>query len=250
MTPTPTHSIRACPSPNHGPRPPGAVIDTLLVHYTGLPTAAIALARLCDPAAEVSAHYTIDEDGILYHHVAEERRAWHAGRGFWRGDTDLNNRSIGVELVNPGHEFGYRPFPAVQMARFTALARDIIARHHILPENVLGHADFAPARKEDPGEWFDWAGLAAAGIGLWPAALPAASSLSAVTATPPEAPRLAQVLAAALVRYGYDPALPLAQTLTAFQRHFYPEAVRAGRAGEPDGESLRRLNDLLRQTGR
>ncbi len=156
------------PSPNHDARPDGQAVDILLLHYTGMKSAEAALARLCDPAAKVSAHYVIDEDGTLTRLVDEARRAWHAGVSSWAGDSGVNARSIGIELVNPGHEFGYRPFPAPQMAALTALARDILARHAIPPQRVLGHSDVAPTRKQDPGELFDWEALAAAGIGLWP----------------------------------------------------------------------------------
>ncbi len=156
------------PSPNHGPRPADAVIDMLILHYTGMPTAAEALARLCSPAAKVSAHYMIDEDGTVLRLVAEERRAWHAGAAYWAGRRDINSASIGIELVNPGHEFGYRPFPEPQMAALESLCRDILSRHPIPARHVLGHSDVAPQRKTDPGEFFDWRRLAHAGIGLWP----------------------------------------------------------------------------------
>ncbi|MDD9877796.1 MAG: N-acetylmuramoyl-L-alanine amidase [Magnetovibrio sp.] len=198
------------PSPNHNARPDGQPVDMLVVHYTGMESCAAALARLCDPAAEVSAHYLIDEDGAVHRMVAEDRRAWHAGVAAWRGETDVNGRSIGVELVNPGHEFGYRNFPEAQMAAFRDLAKEILARHPIPAGNVVGHADVAPARKMDPGELFDWRGLAADGIGLWPAAPGVTPEESAV-------PGL-------LARIGYDTADPAA-ALTAFQRHFRPAAV-------------------------
>lgn len=221
------------PSPNHGPRADGARVELLILHYTGMPTAAHALDRLCDPAAQVSAHYTVDEDGTVYAHVPEDRRAWHAGRSSWRGAEDVNSRSIGVEIVNPGHEFGYRPFPPVQMAAVAELCRGIIERHGIAPAGVLGHSDVAPARKEDPGELFDWPGLAARGIGLWP--------------TPSQAddgPISEAEVAALLGRYGYDPAEPRA--LLAFQRHFHPDRL----TGTADPETVRRLRALLRLTGR
>ena len=155
------------PSPNQDDRG-GAAIDMLVLHYTGMITAEAALSRLCDPAAKVSAHYTIDEDGTIYAHVPEARRAWHAGVSFWAGKRNVNARSIGIELVNPGHEFGYRAFPRSQIAALIDLCRDILARHPIPAARVLGHSDVAPARKEDPGELFPWAQLAEAGIGLWP----------------------------------------------------------------------------------
>ena len=225
------------PSPNHGPRPDGAVIDILLVHYTGLPTAAIALERLTTPESGVSAHYTIDEDGTIYRHVPEQFRAWHAGVGCWRGGRDVNSRSIGVELVNPGHEFGYRPFPARQMAAFRTLARDIIGRHAIAPAAVIAHADVAPTRKQDPGELFDWRGLAADGIGVWPE--PTCAD---------DGPASDEEVARLLTAYGYDVAIAgLPLTLLAFQRHFHPEWLSA----LPFPETVRRLRALVRtQTAR
>lgn len=201
------------PSPNHDDRG-GAPIDMLVLHYTGMQTAEAALARLCDPAAKVSAHYTVDEDGTIYAHVPEERRAWHAGVSYWAGATDINARSIGIEIVNPGHEFGYRAFPEAQVTAVIALCQGILARHIIPAARVLGHSDVAPARKDDPGELFPWPKLAEAGIGLWPQAT--ASDLGAD----------------ALSRFGYDPAAPLDKVITAFQRHFRPQKL----GGRWDGE--------------
>ena len=165
------------PSPNHGPRPDGGGVDMLVLHYTGMADAASALEQLTDPTAKVSAHYVINEDGAILRLVEEARRAWHAGVAAWRGQTDINDRSIGIELVNPGHEFGYRAFAEPQMAAFTALAGDILSRHAIPARNVVGHSDVAPARKNDPGELFDWQRLAATGIGLWPDEKDAAPSM-------------------------------------------------------------------------
>ncbi|MGF1608799.1 MAG: N-acetylmuramoyl-L-alanine amidase, partial [Kiloniellales bacterium] len=144
------------PSPNHDARPNGRAIDMLLLHYTGMQTAEIALTRMCDAAAEVSAHYCIDEDGTTYRLVPEAHRAWHAGDSAWAGEARVNACSIGVELVNPGHQWGYRPFPEPQMTALIALAQDILARHAIPRARVLGHSDVSPLRKEDPGELFDW----------------------------------------------------------------------------------------------
>jgi N-acetylmuramoyl-L-alanine amidase len=160
--------IRDLPSPNHDERPAGTPIDMLILHYTGMRTGAAAVARLRDPASRVSCHYVVEEDGAVFRLVAEERRAWHAGVSQWRGHTLLNGRSIGIEIVNPGHEWGYRPFPALQMAAVCDLCLDVLARHPIPARNVVGHSDVAPDRKEDPGELFDWEGLAANGVGLWP----------------------------------------------------------------------------------
>ena len=124
---------REVPSPNHGPRPSGSVIDMLILHYTGMPDAAGALERLCDPESRVSAHYLVDRDGTVTALVAEERRAWHAGVASWCGATDINDRSIGIELVNPGHRWGYLPFPPEQMSVLAELCRGIVSRHAIDP---------------------------------------------------------------------------------------------------------------------
>jgi N-acetylmuramoyl-L-alanine amidase len=159
-------------SPNHGPRPEPARIDMLVLHYTGMATAEAALERLCDPDARVSAHYVIEENGAIWRLVPEDRRAFHAGVSCWEGERDLNAVSLGIEIVNPGHEWGYRPFPEMQMTSVEALCRDLVARYSIPPHRVVGHSDIAPERKSDPGELFDWARLACAGIGIWPPAQP------------------------------------------------------------------------------
>ena len=160
--------IRERRSPNHADRGERPRIDMLVLHYTGMTSAEAAIERLCDAEARVSAHYLLDEDGSAWRLVAEERRAFHAGVSCWLDETDLNRVSIGIEIVNPGHEWGYRPFPPPQMAALAQLCRDILARRPIPPDRVVGHSDIAPDRKSDPGELFDWAFLAAAGIGLWP----------------------------------------------------------------------------------
>lgn len=225
--------LRSLPSPNHGPREPGAEVDMLVLHYTGMKTARDALDRMLDPAAEVSAHYCVDEDGSILQLVDESRRAWHAGIAWWRGRTDINNRSIGIEIVNPGHEWGYRPFPEAQMAAVEALCRDVLARHPaIAPRDVVGHADVAPWRKEDPGELFDWPRLAAAGVGLWPTAV----QIEAAPATGDPA-----VLLDAL-GYRVDETLcPLGKALTAFQRHYHPASL----SGAADVATMKRLNALV-----
>ena len=214
-------------SPNFDERPNDAPIDMLVLHYTGMPTAADALARLCDPAAKVSAHYVIDEDGRVIALVDETKRAWHAGVSSWRGESNVNGRSIGVELVNPGHEFGYRDFPDAQMTALEELAAAILARHPIPARNVVGHADVAPSRKADPGERFDWRRLAAKGIGLWPV------GASAVDAD-------AEAVRDMLAGYGYDTADATA-AITAFQRHFRPSRFD----GVADAETAGRLIALL-----
>lgn len=161
-------AITEHPSPNFNERPDNADIDMLVIHYTGMPSAEAAIEWLAHPASRVSAHYLIDEDGRVVRMVEEEKRAWHAGVSHWRGRDNVNDCSIGIELVNPGHEWGYRPFPEAQMAALEALAADICARHRIPPTRVVGHADVAPGRKTDPGELFDWARLARAGIAKVP----------------------------------------------------------------------------------
>ncbi len=212
------------PSPNHGPRPPGAEIALVLLHYTGMRDAASALARLCDPESGVSCHYLVEEDGTVRRLVAEERRAWHAGRGAWRSYRDVNDVSIGIELVNPGHEWGYRPFPTAQIASLCELLEGLLRRHRLGRAAVIGHSDVAPTRKSDPGELFPWSALAARGLALWPEG-----------ASPrPVDPLRARTL---LRRIGYVPAFDgasLATLLRAFQRRFRPRRVD----GTADAETM------------
>ena len=218
------------PSPNHEERR-GTIIDMLVLHYTGMRSAQEALERLCDPATKVSAHYLIDEDGTTYALVHEARRAWHAGLSSWRGHTDVNSRSIGIELVNPGHEFGYRAFPDPQVEALIGLCLPILARHSIPARNVVGHSDIAPARKSDPGELFPWQRLKSYGIGLWPF-----SGEEKVEWLPQESLRR-------LAEYGYDISDPVA-AMTAFQRHFRPHLVNGGNDAETAGRIERLLGAL------
>ncbi|MDA0260985.1 MAG: N-acetylmuramoyl-L-alanine amidase, partial [Proteobacteria bacterium] len=153
-------AIKALPSPNFDARPPDRKIDILLLHYTGMLSAEAALERLCDPGAKVSAHYVVDEDGQTFRLVDEVNRAWHAGQSSWAGESDINGRSIGIEIVNPGHEWGYRRFPDVQIAAVIELSARVLSRHPIPAARVLAHADVAPERRMDPGELFDWQRLA------------------------------------------------------------------------------------------
>ena len=204
------------PSPNCNDRPVDVAIDMVILHYTGMQTATAALDRMCDAAADVSAHYMVDEDGTVYRLVPEDRRAWHAGVSYWQGATNINDRSIGIEIVNPGHEFGYRPFPEAQMTAVEQLLSDIVSRHGIARARIVGHSDIAPSRKQDPGELFDWQRLAAAGLAIWPD-----------TAGDPVRP---EDTASALEQIGYDPKVPLSDAVTAFQRRFVPHAV----SGEAD----------------
>jgi len=213
------------PSPNHDAR--DGAIDMIVLHYTGMTDCAGALDRLCDAAAKVSAHYLIDEDGTLYALVDEARRAWHAGVASWRGETDINGCSIGIELVNPGHEFGYRAFPDAQMKTLENLCADIMERHDISAARVLGHADVAPARKQDPGELFDWPRLADLGL----AVLPDPQPVSAVTLKDGDANDDVLALQGELGAIGYGIVADghygagTAAVVTAFQRHYRPAAV-------------------------
>ena len=232
------------PSPNHGERRDGRRPDMLILHYTGMPDARQALEWLCDPASEVSAHYFVFENGDVAQLVPEVRRAWHAGRGSWNGETDINSRSIGIEIANPGHDGGLPPFAEAQIARVIALARELVARWSIPPERVLAHSDVAPGRKQDPGERFPWSQLHAEGVGHW------------VDPTPIiEGPCLSrgdrgdtvEALQAMLASYGYG--IPQSgafddeteAVVTAFQRHFRPARVD----GVADTSTLATLRDLI-----
>lgn len=229
------------PSPNFDSRrsPP----DMLVLHYTGMQTGQAAIDRLRDPEARVSAHYVVEEDGTLFRLVEEERRAWHAGKSFWKGETDINAVSIGIEIVNPGHEWGYRAFPDAQIETVIALVGDIRTRWQIPNARIVGHSDVAPNRKEDPGELFPWKRLAEAGHGLWfepePAPGPALG--------PGDTGVGVFALQAGLHRMGYEP-LPsgtydeeTATVVRAFQRHWRPEQVD----GIADGDTRARLMGLL-----
>lgn len=214
-------------SPNFDQRPAVAPIDHLVLHYTGMASAQAARDRLCDPGAKVSAHYLIDEDGMIDALVAEQNRAWHAGVSYWRGVSHLNDRSIGIEIVNPGHEYGYRPFPARQITALIGLCQAILARHPIPARNIVAHSDIAPTRKSDPGELFPWPTLAAHGIGLYPG-------------TPPDMPDRNPDLSPILTAIGYDPTAPLDARITAFQRRFAPTII----TGQPDAFTCARAQQL------
>jgi len=206
------------PSPNFDDR--GRAADTIILHYTGMATGKEALDRLRDASAKVSAHYLVEENGDCYRLVDEAKRAWHAGVSSWKGESDINARSIGVEIVNPGHEFGYRAFPPAQIGAVIALIKDIRTRHDIAPMRVFGHSDVAPRRKEDPGEKFPWARLAAEGLAIGP-----------YDGGPKEGGTLFTYEEAleALAAIGYDaPAGDHASALLAFQRRFCPGALGQG----------------------
>ena len=237
--------MRVRSSPNQDARPPAIPIDTLVLHYTGMRTAETALERLCDPASRVSSHYVVEEDGTIWQLVPEERRAWHAGASFWRGNTHINARSIGIEIVNPGHEWGYRPFPAAQMQGLLTLCQALLARHPIPHRNVVAHSDIAPDRKQDPGELFDFSFLSRNGVGLFPHHVADLGTSGA----PLSAAALAPVRAD-LIAVGYDlaptgaPDPSLAAVLTAFQRHWRPEAI-TGAADRGTRARLAALIDLF-----
>jgi N-acetylmuramoyl-L-alanine amidase len=204
-------SITDAPSPNFDTRL--LPVTMIVLHYTGMESAQAAIERLRDPEAKVSAHYLVDEDGTILRLVDEDKRAWHAGRSHWRGITDVNSASIGIEIVNPGHEWGYRPFPDAQMSALIPLVADIKARHAITRGNVVGHSDVAPARKQDPGELFNWHALARLRL-----ALPRPTK----NLMDPGWPDAGFIMA--LERFGYDVTDPHA-AVTAFQRRFRPELI-------------------------
>jgi N-acetylmuramoyl-L-alanine amidase len=219
--------VISCPSPNFDDR--SLPVTMLVLHYTGMKDAASAIARLTDPEAKVSSHYLVAEDGQILALVDEDKRAWHAGRSYWRGVTDINSASIGIEIVNPGHEWGYRPFPEPQMEALVPLVSEIVDRHGIDPADVVGHSDIAPQRKVDPGELFDWERLARVRL-----VLPRPRRNLADPHWTPGGFLLA------LERFGYDvsdgPAV-----VRAFQRRFRPETID----GVADGECRAILLALL-----
>ena len=221
------NSIIDTPSPNFDERL--LPVNMVVLHYTGMQDAASAIARLTDPEAKVSAHYLIAEDGQIVRMVDEEKRAWHAGKSFWRGMTDINSASVGIEIVNPGHEFGYRAFPVAQIDALIPLLQQITLRHRITRGNVVGHSDIAPARKDDPGELFPWERLARLRL-----ALPSPTK----NLMDPHWTDAGFLLA--LERFGYDVTDPLA-AIRAFQRRFRPNAID----GIVDGECRAKLLALL-----
>jgi N-acetylmuramoyl-L-alanine amidase len=239
-------TIRDLPSPNRTDRPDGCKVDTVILHYTGERTAQSALEKLRDPAAKVSSHYLVDEDGTVVRLVAESLLAFHAGPSFWRGHRGLDARSIGIALVNPGHEHGYRDYPVLQLASACDLCLEILSRHSVPARNIVGYSDVAPDRSLGPGEKFDWEGLARDGVGLWPDGAPDLGTGGAVR----DAASLRDVRAA-LAHIGYDVASEgtldpaLSAVLRAFQRHWRPEAV----TGQADSGTLARLLAVARMCG-
>jgi N-acetylmuramoyl-L-alanine amidase len=238
----------ACRSPNHGSRIGYDAPDSIVLHYTGMVDGPAAIRRLCDPSSQVSCHYVVTEAGDILQLVAEDRRAWHAGRSFWQGVTDMNSASIGIEIVNGGHDFGLPPFPDAQIDAVIRLCREVMVRHGIQPERVLAHSDIAPGRKRDPGEVFPWRRLAAESVGVWPvgASLDRASNI--VVAVPDS--RAVRELQGKLARYGYGLSIDgvfgpeTKAVIEAFQRHFRPERID----GEGDGATIALLDALLAQT--
>ena len=232
------------PSPNFDARtaPP----DMVILHYTGMQTGEAALARLRDPEAKVSAHYMVEEDGRVFSLVDEARRAWHAGVSYWRGASYINARSVGVEIVNPGHDFGYRDFPDAQIDAVIGLISDIRDRWTIPDAHILAHSDVAPTRRQDPGERFPWARLAAEGHGLWVEPTDAPGGLIQPGDTGP----IVLALQAALGRFGYNCTrtgtydAETLEIIRAFQRHWRPARVD----GVADGATRARLMALLRLT--
>ena len=234
------------PSPNHGERRGRSAPDCIVLHYTGMVDGPSALARLCDPASEVSCHYVVAENGEVIQLVPEARRAHHAGRSFWAGESDVNSASIGIEIINGGHDFGLPPFPQAQIAAVVALCRDVTGRYAIVPQRILAHSDIAPSRKQDPGERFPWQTLAEAGIGLW---VPPGEGAVKALAPGMKGDAVAALQAAfARVGYGIEPSRDYDEATTtvvrAFQRRFRPARVD-GIADRATIETLRRWLDAL-----
>ncbi|MCI5077142.1 N-acetylmuramoyl-L-alanine amidase [Oricola sp.] len=241
----PDHAEAECRlSPNAGERRGDRPVDILLLHYTGMETGQAAEDRLCDAQSEVSSHYLVHEDGRIVQMVPESERAWHAGASFWKGETDVNSRSVGIEIVNGGHDFGLPAFPDRQIEAVIALSKGILARHAIAPERVLAHSDVAPQRKRDPGERFPWHVLAASGIGHWvePSAIRGGRFFALGDAGQP-----VEALQSMLALYGYGAAIGgvfderTAANVAAFQRHFRPERVD----GVADASTIETLHRLL-----
>ncbi len=234
-------------SENYQPRKDGRTPDILLMHYTGMETAEWAIRRLCDVEAGVSCHYLIDEQGNITQMVREEHRAWHAGKSYWHGETDINSASIGIEIANQGHGKGYPDFPSEQMQAVIALSKDIIRRWHIPPHRVIGHSDVAPRRKSDPGEKFNWQQLYDEGIGHWVKPEPAGDDKGLDLGDEGEAVKALQTL---LRDYGYNQGMSgkysktTKDIVTAFQRHFRQERVD-GIADHSTIETLKKLHAAL-----
>ncbi len=225
-------------SPKFEARAEGMEPYILLMHYTGMETGQAAIDRLTDPESGVNVHYIVEENGNVIDIVPENKRAWHAGVSFWAGEDDINSASIGIEIINSGHEFGYREFPKEQMDAVLKLSQGIMKRHNIT--SVIGHSDVAPERKQDPGELFDWEFLARGGVGQWALPMPEDyARAEKVALNDFEAEKL-------FIEYGYNPMAAFQDTVTAFQRHFYQEVFKAGTEGQIDQETIARLCALIR----
>lgn len=209
------------PSPNFNDRAGEGGIRMLVLHYTGMKTGEAALTRLCDPASDVSAHYMVEENGTIFQMVAEEKRAWHAGLSYWNGTTDINSASIGIEVVNPGHEFGYVSFPKNQVMSTLELCGQLVEKYKIKRLDVVGHSDIAPTRKKDPGEQFPWKWFARKDVGFWPEKIVAPNQATFDVAL-------------ALKKIGYDLA-DLTKSIEAFQRHWRTQNI----SGIADAETCR-----------
>lgn len=239
-------TARLRPSPNYGERKDGKAISAIILHYTGMIDGRSAEDWLCNSDSQVSSHYLVHEDGHIVQMVAEADRAWHAGKSFWHGETDLNSVSIGIEIVNPGHILGYRPFAARQINAVMRLCRGIVLRHGIVPSMVLAHSDIAPGRKIDPGELFPWAKLAAKGIGLHIEPEPIAGGRFFTLG---DEGQPVEALQAMLALYGYE--MPVTgvydgqteKIVRAFQRHFRPEKID----GVADTSTIKTLHQLLKK---
>ena len=231
-------------SPNFGQRRGPLEPDMIVLHYTGMETGVAAARWLCDPASEVSSHYLVHEDGGIVQMVRESDRAWHAGKSSWRGHTDINSCSIGIEIVNPGHELGYHAFPKRQIAAVVELCHGISSRHTVPPERILAHSDVAPGRKVDPGEKFPWRQLAGAGVGHFVEAVPIRPGPVLKSG---DCGAGVEQLQSMLALYGYGVDItgifePQTRSVVeAFQRHFRPRRVD----GIADGSTLRTLRRLL-----
>jgi N-acetylmuramoyl-L-alanine amidase len=243
---TPDSSIASdvIASPNFGERHHGRSADMILLHYTGMPDVEGAIRKLCTAGTDVSAHYIVLEDGRIVQCVAEAKRAWHAGIASWAGEEDINSCSIGVEIVNRGHDWGYPEFPLRQIAAVIALCRGIMLRRNVPSHRVLAHSDVAPSRKKDPGEKFPWHSLANSGVGHWVQPPPIVRGDVLRLGTISEDVRSLQQ---ALAKYGYGIPIngkydgPTAEVVTAFQRHFRPARVD----GIADQSTLMTLQSLL-----
>jgi N-acetylmuramoyl-L-alanine amidase len=232
LTPDSPLATKVVPSPNHGPRKSGTQAlprpSMIILHYTGMDSGVAALQLLTNPLSEVSCHYLVWEDGRIFQLVPEAARAWHAGKSVWKGETDINSHSIGIEIVNGGHRFDLPAYPAVQIEAVKSLCLDLMQRHGISAANVLAHSDIAPERKEDPGEHFPWADFAACGIGICPDPAPIVDGPRYQAGDEGQPVRALQALLA-MLGFGLDLTgvydARMVSVVTAFQRHYRPQQI-------------------------